>query len=83
MTVAPPIVIDLGRVPGREIDRLRQGRGPLVEDLEEVMRLVRLRARPDSNTTTFLPIVAVYRRDERDNHSEMVPENSPVRDRDT
>lgn len=65
MTVAPPIVIDLGRVLGHEIEMLREGRGRLVEDLEEVMRLVRLRANPDDNNTRiFLPIVAVYRRDE-------------------
>ena len=65
MTVAPPIVIDLGRVLGREIEMLREGRGRLVEEVEEVMRLVRQRANPDDNVTRiFLPIVAVYRRDD-------------------
>jgi hypothetical protein len=81
MTVASPIVIDLGRVPSREIDLLRQGRGQLVEDLAAVMRLVRLRAAdPDSAARIFLPIVAVYRRGDADNHNETASESAKVRD---
>jgi len=65
MSVTRPIVVDLGRARDAPIDRLRQGDGPLVEDVEEVMRLVRLQADPDNSNRIFLPVVVIYRRGRR------------------
>ena len=69
MSIARPIVVDLGRISSDKIDRLRQGDGQLLEDVEEVMRLVRLRADPDKSNRIFLPIIAVYRRARRDGNN--------------
>ena len=62
MSIALPMVVDLGRTQDEHIDLLRQGDGQIIEDVEEVLRLVRRNANPDSGTKIFLPIVAVYRR---------------------
>ena len=64
MLVTPPIVVDLGKASEDEIDQLMQGTGPLVEDIEEVMRLLRRDAGPQTGERVFLPVVATYIRDD-------------------
>jgi hypothetical protein len=66
MSITLPIVVSLGRTRDEQVELLRQGGGQLVEDVEEVMRLVRQNAGPDCGNKIFLPIVAVYRRARRD-----------------
>jgi hypothetical protein len=72
MSVTTPIVVDLGRTRDELIQQLRSGDGRMVEDVEEVMRLVRLNAGPERRTgperrnRIFLPIVVVYGRAEDD-----------------
>ena len=41
MNVASPIVVHLGKVHKEHIGELRGGAGPIVEDIEEVMQMVR------------------------------------------
>ena len=65
MSITLPIVVDLGRTQDAQVDLLRQGGGQLLEDVEEVMRLVRRNTDPDSGNRIFLPIVAVYGRPRR------------------
>jgi hypothetical protein len=62
MSIALPIVVDLGRTQDKHIDLLREGDGQILEDVEEVLRLVRRNANPDGGNKIFLPIVAVYGR---------------------
>jgi hypothetical protein len=64
MLVTPPIVVDLGKASDDEIDLLMQGTGPLVADIEEVMRLLRRDAGPQTGERVFLPVVATYIRDD-------------------
>jgi hypothetical protein len=66
MSVAHPIVVDLGRIRDEQVEELRQGGRQLLDDVEEVMRLVRREAGADSGNKIFLPIVVVYRRPRRD-----------------
>jgi hypothetical protein len=62
MNVASPIVVHLGRVRKEHIGELRSGAGPIVEEIEEVMRLVRMNADVESAKRFFLPVVVVYER---------------------
>jgi len=64
MLVTPPIVVDLGKASDDEIDLLMQGEGPLVEDIAEVMRLLRRDTGPQTGERVFLPVVAAYIRDD-------------------
>ena len=60
--IASPIVVDLGRTRGANIRQFSEGVGQLVDDVEQVMRLVRQDAGPQDQTKVFVPIIAVYRR---------------------
>jgi hypothetical protein len=66
MSISLPIVVDLGRTEDEQVDLLRHGGGQILEDVEEVMRVIRRNANPDNGNKIFLPIVAVYRRTRRD-----------------
>ena len=75
MLVTPPIVVDLGKVSDDEIDLLMQGTGPLIEDIEEVMRLLRRDTGPQTDGRVFLPVVATYVHDESDGKPYAVEED--------
>ena len=45
--VAPPIVLELGKISRDEVSKLREGQGQVAEDVEEAMRLLRQKAGPD------------------------------------
>ncbi len=60
MNVTSPIVISLGTARNEQVDLLRSGAGQILEDIEEVMKLVRLSAGDNGDRCVFLPIVAVY-----------------------
>ena len=58
--VAPPIVIELGKISRAEVRKLDEGRGQVAEDVEEAMRLLWQRAGPDRADRVFVPIVVLY-----------------------
>jgi hypothetical protein len=58
--VTPPIVIDLGSISYADVDGLREGRGQVAEDVQETMRLLRLKGGSDRADRVFLPIVVLY-----------------------
>jgi hypothetical protein len=62
MNVTSPIVVDMGSAQKKHVGDLRKGAGPITEDIEEVMRLVRLNADPGGEKRVFLPVVVVYGR---------------------
>jgi hypothetical protein len=62
MKVTSPIVVHLGKVRKEHIGELRARAGPIVEDIEEVMRLVRMNADLGVANRVVLPVVVVYDR---------------------
>ncbi len=60
MNITSPIVIYLGRTRNEQVDQLRSGAGQILEDIEEVMKLVRSSAGENGEKRVFLPVVAVY-----------------------
>jgi hypothetical protein len=58
--VAPPIVIDLGRLDRDEVRLLREDNGRLRDDVEDVMRLVRDKLGTDGGDRLLVAVVAVY-----------------------
>jgi hypothetical protein len=60
MSILSPIVVDLGGVRKKDVGDFHTGAGPIVEDIEVVMRSVRANANLDGAKRVFLPIVVVY-----------------------
>ena len=58
--VAPPIVVELGKISHGEVRKLREGQGQVAEDVQEAMRLLRQKAGPDRADRVFVPIVVLY-----------------------
>jgi hypothetical protein len=58
MEIGSPIVIDLGKVRNADFNELFTGKGKLLEEVHEVMRL--LKAAQKSNNRILVPIVAAY-----------------------
>ena len=58
--ITPPIVVELGRISRADVEKLREGKGQAAEDVEELMRLLRLKAGPDRADRVFVPIVVLY-----------------------
>jgi hypothetical protein len=58
--IAPPIVVELGRISHADVEKLREGKGQAAEDVEELMRLLRLKSGPDRTDRVFVPIVVLY-----------------------
>ena len=57
-----PVLIDLGRVKGKTVRQFKEGRGPMVTDVQEVLAEVRQTLGPDAATKELVPIVVVYRK---------------------
>jgi hypothetical protein len=58
--ITPPIVVELGKIARADVEKLREGKGQAAEDVEELMRLLRLKAGPDRADRVFVPIVVLY-----------------------
>lgn len=57
----PPVVVDLGKVKRKRIRQLKQGRGPLLDEVDHVVDTVR-RNLGDDEAKEILPVVILYRR---------------------
>jgi hypothetical protein len=60
MTIAAPIVIDLGEIRHSHVEELLRGGGKVLEETQEAMRLVQLRVAQKNGVRLLVPIVAVY-----------------------
>jgi len=59
---SPPIIVDLGKVGGKRIKQLKQGRGPLAAEVDQVIEAVRSELGEDGEGKEILPVVLLYRR---------------------
>lgn len=57
-----PIVVDLGSVSKKRIRALREGTGPLVDEIAEVLERVRAELGADAQGKQLVPVVVVYKR---------------------
>ena len=58
----PPIVLDLGRVKRKQIKRLKQGTGPLLDEVHEAIASVRDELGDEAEGKELMPVVLLYRR---------------------
>ena len=57
-----PIVIDVGKVRSKRIKQLREGKGPLVRNVEEALQTVRDQLKGHLAGKQLVPVVLVYRK---------------------
>lgn len=56
-----PIVVDLGKKKKKQIRNLKRGRGPLLEDVADVVEKVRASLAEQLAGKELVPVVIVYR----------------------
>jgi len=57
-----PVVLDLGKASKKSIKQLKQGRGKLLDDVQEAMREVRTSLGAQGDGKQFIPVVVLYRK---------------------
>ena len=58
----PPIVLDLGKVKRKQIKRLKQGTGPLLDEVHEAIASVRDELADEAEGKELVPVVLLYER---------------------
>ena len=61
-STSPPIVVDLGKRPRKQIKKLTQGRGKLLDEVDTVMQELKISGKI---TGTALPVVIVVKQKAR------------------
>ena len=56
----PPVVLDLGRTKKKLIKALKQGEGPLMEDVSDAVEAIRANLSPELDGKALIPVVIVY-----------------------
>lgn len=57
-----PVLVDLGKVKKKEVRQLKEGRGALVGEVQEVLADVRQSLGPEAAGRELVPVVLVYRK---------------------
>ena len=68
-----PIVVDLGKVRQSRIKRLKKGKGPLMDEVEEVLAQVTEELGEQAEGKTLVPVVILYRRKVRKSRKSLLP----------
>jgi len=63
--VTNPVIVDLGGVRSKRIGQLKHGKGPLMDEVMETVDDVSLSLGPEVKDKVLVPVVIVYRRQER------------------
>jgi uncharacterized protein DUF6200 len=57
----PPVVVDLGKKRSKTLRALKNGEGPLMQDVAHVLEEVRAKS-PELASKELVPVVIVYRK---------------------
>jgi hypothetical protein len=60
-----PLFIDLGKVKRKRVRELKEGRGPLVAEVQQAVEAVRRDLGPEAEGKELLPVVVLYQRKPR------------------
>lgn len=67
--VLVPVIVDLGSTTKKKADRLKKGKGPLMDEVESVIDEV-VEALPEHvDGKTILPVVVLYRRKKKSSNN--------------
>ncbi len=57
-----PIVLDLGKVKGKQIKKLKRGTGPLLDEVHEAVSTVHQELGDEAEGRELVPLVLLYER---------------------
>lgn len=60
--VSAPVIVDLGKASRKKIQQLREGRGKLLDDVQDAMKEVATSLGEKAEGKQLVPMVLVYRR---------------------
>jgi len=60
-----PVILELGRASRKRIRDLKQGRGPLLEDIQDAMTEVTTTLGEQASGKQLIPVVLLYRKKSR------------------
>jgi hypothetical protein len=58
------LVISFGKKSRKAVKRLKKGEGALIDKVDETVRLARADLGPQAASTTIVPVVLIYKRDD-------------------
>ena len=61
-TLNAPIIVDLGKASRKRVRQLRQGRGKLLDDVQDALTEVSTSLGEQANGKQLVPVVLLYRR---------------------
>lgn len=56
-----PVLLEVGKRKGKHIKDLKQGRGPLMDEVEKTLENVRAQLKAEGDNKELLPLVLVYK----------------------
>ncbi len=59
--VATPVIVDMGKTSAKRVKRLKKGKGPLMDEVVDVLDEVAEALGDELNGKTMVPIVIVYK----------------------
>ena len=62
---SPPILIDLGKVKGKDVRQFKDGCGPLAAEVQKILAETRNNLGAEAATKELVPIVLVYKKKRR------------------
>lgn len=62
-----PVLFDLGKIKGKTVRQFKEGRGPLVGEVQQVLAEVRQSLGPETAGKELVPVVLVYRKKRKRN----------------
>ncbi|HTQ78848.1 MAG TPA: hypothetical protein VMM92_02545 [Thermoanaerobaculia bacterium] len=57
-----PILLDLGKIKGKTLRQFKEGTGPLVGEIQQILVEIRQNLGPEAANKELVPIVIVYRK---------------------
>ena len=67
-----PVVVDLGKQKSKTLRALKNGEGPLMQDVTRVLEEVRARS-PELASKELVPVVIIYRKKPKRKSGSMLP----------
>jgi len=72
-TLNAPIIVDLGKASRKRVRQLKQGRGRLVDDVQDALSEVTTSLGDQADGKQLIPVVLLYRRKGRRSRGGLIP----------